>query len=518
MKENFDIEQLYKDNLKDFEALPPKDAWGAISSKLDQRQSGYYKFNSRVICFDLIAASVFLAMLLFPNYSIVDYSDDTSNIVDKIRVENDSIEESINSAMSNESQISSRVPDLGLKDTFSQQRSYNYNTYTNKVDVNDENLLIAPSVLLYLYQAQTYQKYAEFHSEIKPTFVEHNVTELNKVKVHKETKPKAITNYKELYVEPSIEVLENKSITNTNHQVQDRNQLGGAFIPKYFRYDNLFMSQEIDYLSLRYDISNSLSVLGQNQFKGDSSKAESTKKIIEKENYQWELQTVIAPYRFSSITGGSSIDQQLADKAKTYATSVAYGIGVSRKLGKKFRIRTGLQSIIWDHTTEDIYYNVKFRPSNLDNLPLISKDTNHQIINIYSEAQDPDYPYINDRKQGSLTQKIRYLEIPLEFSYSFLSDKKYNLELISGVSSFFLQQDFVRLNTQTSKFILGQSNNLNDFHLSANFAIGFKYSIFDHINLNIQPTFKYHLNTFSLNPGNFTPVNFGVQSGVSYQF
>ena len=53
---------------------------------------------------------------------------------------------------------------------------------------------------------------------------------------------------------------------------------------------------------------------------------------------------------------------------------------------------------------------------------------------------------------------------------------------------------------------------------SANFGIGVNYSISKQLRFNLEPTFKYQINTFNDTSGNFQPFFIGVYTGLSFKF
>jgi hypothetical protein len=49
--------------------------------------------------------------------------------------------------------------------------------------------------------------------------------------------------------------------------------------------------------------------------------------------------------------------------------------------------------------------------------------------------------------------------------------------------------------------------------------MGMEYNLSDKLSLNLEPTFRYYLNPFSVTTGSFIhPYSFGIFSGVSYKF
>ncbi|NJW54466.1 hypothetical protein HC175_16270 [Salinimicrobium sp. CDJ15-91] len=60
----------------------------------------------------------------------------------------------------------------------------------------------------------------------------------------------------------------------------------------------------------------------------------------------------------------------------------------------------------------------------------------------------------------------------------------------------------------------GEAQNLNEISFSANLGLGVYYNFSPKIRLNLEPMFKYQLNTFDHGNSHY----FGIYSGLSYQF
>jgi hypothetical protein len=69
-----------------------------------------------------------------------------------------------------------------------------------------------------------------------------------------------------------------------------------------------------------------------------------------------------------------------------------------------------------------------------------------------------------------------------------------------------------------NKTRLGEATNINDMSYSANFGIGLNYNISKQLRFNLEPTFKYQINTFNETSGNFQPFFIGVYTGLSFKF
>jgi hypothetical protein len=125
-------------------------------------------------------------------------------------------------------------------------------------------------------------------------------------------------------------------------------------------------------------------------------------------------------------------------------------------------------------------------------------------------AQSPD-------QSGQMRQQLRYIEFPLEMQYRFI-DKKFSLDVIGGVSSLVLIDNEVSLSAEGRVTTMGEANNVNPLNFSTNLGLGLGYQLGDQWSLSVEPLFKYQLNTFEGEAGNFQPYSFGVYSGVNFRF
>ena len=117
----------------------------------------------------------------------------------------------------------------------------------------------------------------------------------------------------------------------------------------------------------------------------------------------------------------------------------------------------------------------------------------------------------------SLEQQFGFIEVPLELEYS-LVDKKLGLNVIGGFSTFFLNNNNLFLVDQSGSSLIGESANLNDVSYSANFGLGMFYNFSKAFQFNLEPMFKYQINTFNNTSGDFQPFFMGVYTGLSFKF
>ncbi|MES2747171.1 MAG: hypothetical protein V4648_02265 [Bacteroidota bacterium] len=244
---------------------------------------------------------------------------------------------------------------------------------------------------------------------------------------------------------------------------------------------------------------------------------EKEKKIAkERKENRWQVTPNIAPIYFSSISSGSPLDEKLTENEKVYGTNYSYGLGVNYKLNKKVQIRSGINTFSADYDTRGIVFYQNTSASKMQNVTpnlqgsLIQIDPLNNVNHSFGKI-------IEEKFEGTLNQRMAYIEVPLEVSYKILA-KKFGVDVIGGISTLFLSQNDVYLKTTGFNMKIGEASNLNDIHFSTNIGLGLKYSFLKRFDARVEPLFKYQFNTYSSGAGNFKPYVFGVYSGISYHF
>ena len=238
---------------------------------------------------------------------------------------------------------------------------------------------------------------------------------------------------------------------------------------------------------------------------------------------KWQITSTIAPIYFGSTANGSPLDKKFIDNEKSFNTSQSYGLGINYAVSSKIKIRIGIHSINLDYDTKNIAYEINNSSgAKLTNLSANNAGQSVSIDNIKNNAifgrTSNSSELLSDASNtGTLNQKIGYIELPLELSYK-IGGSKFNIDLITGVSTYYLQQNTVSLKTVTNSITIGEASNLNQYHFSGNLGLGLNYNIIRNFSASIEPTFKYQVNTFTNNAGNFKPYVFGIYSGIKYNF
>lgn len=248
--------------------------------------------------------------------------------------------------------------------------------------------------------------------------------------------------------------------------------------------------------------------------------------VSETTESKWSAGPIIAPVYFDAIGEGSPVHSIFVPNSKSGDVNLSYGLAVSYEVSKKLSIKTGVHKVDYGYNTNDVEFSASLEGfgggqiENIDyslasrNIVVESKATNRDSFSenkaLDAAAQDPSLI-------GVMAQQFGYLEIPLELNYT-LVDSKFGVNLIGGLSSLFLVDNSVTLTSGELITEMGEANNVNNVNFSANIGFGVNYKFSSKLQLNIEPVFKYQLNTFSDTAGDFQPFTIGVYSGLNFKF
>jgi hypothetical protein len=252
--------------------------------------------------------------------------------------------------------------------------------------------------------------------------------------------------------------------------------------------------------------------------------------------------------RWSLIAGGSPSYYLQTDLAGNKLTSqmkageqsrLSYsgGVGFAYRINKKLSIQSGVYYASVGNEVSGINSFAGFRP-----FDLTKGDRNFMVLTtagrIYTE--NPDIylvdkagervltRYTNDvfdpfksnlsYLSNSLYQNFTYIEMPVMLRYKVI-DKSIDFNLIGGFSYNMLVNNSVHTVIEGTRYNVGKTDGLNPFIISSAMGMGIEYSLSDKFSLNLEPTFRYYLNSFSdMNSMKIHPYSFGVFSGLSYRF
>jgi len=141
------------------------------------------------------------------------------------------------------------------------------------------------------------------------------------------------------------------------------------------------------------------------------------------------------------------------------------------------------------------------------------KKTN-RVSPIIPPQQLPNIKPVN----ADIIQNFEYLEIPLIFKYKLI-DKKMDFQVMGGFSTNFLMGNKAFIWLDDEKISIGRTTDIYTFNFSSTFGMSFEYGLSKKLSLNLEPTFKYYLNSVNKRTLLIThPYSIGIFSGLSYDF
>ena len=552
MKDNKNIERLFQEKFKDFEALPPQDSWDIIASRLNEK-----KKKKRILPiwfqFSGIAASLFIIGSLIWNFSgesnTTEVPNSNNTIVNtedsKGNSNNSNITSPNNEAIVYDSQSNEENLDKKSNNSINQynEKSIDEKLVKSKLKNNSSrrNGLVSNGKLQNDIDASSNQKgFKKGKNNFKKQ--SSSVTNSEKALVANTEKNKAKRKSKSKSNKNNSDfenLFDDNNVVDNNRE--DKNAINKETIDAFFENKTSNTTTITNNDSITKQTNNSDVVVSNEIITQDSTlvaevsketnlleellkEKEAGKNEDEKEEKRskWAISTNASPVYFNSLAQGSSIDQQFDSNSKNYATTLSLGIAGSYAINNKLSLKTGVNNINISYNTIDVLFDA--RMNNVENnIPTISRNPeasnmvfSSKVGNVEILSDDVENVII-ENNVGALQQNISYIEVPLELSYKLL-DKKFGIEVIGGMSTLFLNQNNISLVANGIEMEVGRANNLNNIHFSSNVGLGFKYNFWKSFNANFQPMFKYQINTFSENSGNFKPYFIGLYTGVSFSF
>ena len=552
MKDNKNIERLFQEKFKDFEALPPQDSWDIIASRLNEK-----KKKKRILPiwfqFSGIAASLFIIGSLIWNFSgesnTTEVPNSNNTIVNtedsKGNSNNSNITSPNNEAIVYDSQSNEENLDKKSNNSINQynEKSIDEKLVKSKLKNNSSrrNGLVSNGKLQNDIDASSNQKgFKKGKNNFKKQ--SSSVTNSEKALVANTEKNKAKRKSKSKSNKNNSDfenLFDDNNVVDNNRE--DKNAINKETIDAFFENKTSNTTTITNNDSITKQTNNSDVVVSNEIITQDSTlvaevsketnlleellkEKEAGKNEDEKEEKRskWAISTNASPVYFNSLAQGSSIDQQFDSNSKNYATTLSLGVSGSYAINNKLSLKTGINNINISYNTNDVIFDARMSGAE-NNIPTISRNAeasnmvfSSKVANVETLSGDIENVII-ENNVGALQQNISYIEVPLELSYKLL-DKKFGIEVIGGMSTLFLNQNNISLVANGVEMEVGRANNLNNIHFSSNVGLGFRYNFWNSFNANFQPMFKYQINTFSENSGNFRPYFIGLYTGISFSF
>jgi hypothetical protein len=252
---------------------------------------------------------------------------------------------------------------------------------------------------------------------------------------------------------------------------------------------------------------------------------------------RWSIAAMATPTYHSGINSGTSDLSNQIMSSEQPLFSYSGGLSFAYKLSKRFSIQSGLFYSALGQKVDGINSFSGFQQYSTSkgdhNFAVLTSSgtvftSNPDVFLSASSADRIQTAYTNDvfdpKKaslqpvSNSLNQNFSYLEFPVILKYKLI-DKTLGVNLIGGLSYNLLVHNTVYTTLDGAIYPIGDTKGLNPLSLSSSLGMGMEYNISKKLSLNLEPTFRYYLNPFSVTTGTYIhPYSFGIFSGVSYKF
>ena len=494
MKKNKNIDKLFKERFKNFEASPSPDVWNKIQAKLKEKD------DRKVIplWFKLGGVAALFALLFTIGNSILNIP--LNKINDSIVNEN-SIE--INTEKANNTIVDNNV------------------IQNNIVSTEDNNEVKSTKKLL-IKKASNSTNNSNGADRSETTVASNN----KKARIsRKKTKKDLIQSS-----ESSIQNQESVAKETSNLINKSENQLINQDVE---------INKNIEVVAVNKNINDtsetSLSTESKELVKEENKKSifDAIKETSEGEvviskldntpQNRWEVTPNVAPVYYNSLTEGSSIDPSFSDNPKNGDLNIAYGVKVSYNLNKRLSMRSGVSNVNLSYSTTGL--DIGTGPVSASTASIEYSSRNNVTIVVDKGAlvnQNPDETFGSVTPKSTngeplLNQKISYYEMPLELNYTLIN-KNFGISVIGGFSALLLGNNEVSIEAGDFNEVLGEASNLSSLSFTTNVGLGLNYSFSKKLMFNIEPMFKYQLNPYTDSSVNFKPYYLGIYSGLSFKF
>ena len=498
---NKNIDQLFQEKLQSFEELPDEGVWNSIEASLDKKQ----KKRVLPIWWTLGGVAAVLAILLFSIYPF-DFNSTKANSVTDVEHSKDvdtPVKEVSPKILQNEEEFTATEGDTTNEDVPISNPTRN-NT-TPVFIASQENAKDKGPKKKY-QDANTALAQGKHTTPIKANTVMDPANGESAIVLKEENATIAGTT-----------AMETPTSKHTNATLEQKQ----AFKKEANSVEEGIAAVSEDKKTTEEDKKSIFDVIAE----------EEEEIIVDSGTKKWAISPAVAPIYFDSFGDGSPIDPSFSPNSKSGNVNLSYGLSVSYNVSKKISVRTGVHRVDYGYNTNDIVFSSSVSTARSGNLSNIDLDPKSQNIVLQSAApgtmnaldaapSNPNtevFQAFDPALNGRIVQQLGYLEVPLEVNYALI-DNKWGVNVIGGLSSLFLIDNAISLESEGLVTEIGKANNLNMVNFSTNIGLGVHYRFSPKIQWNVEPIFKYQLNTFSGATGDFQPFSLGVYSGFSFKF
>lgn len=545
MSNKKNIDRLFQEKFRDFEVTPSDALWERINNDLPNKKN---KRRIIALWWKISGVAAVIALLLTIGISVFNNNDNAKGLpivnTEDSKKTNDKTDKKDNKSIvvnpekqQNELTTDNTIKVTEIKSTIDSNlkkeddnTTIQKNKASNELTTTNNNSQLKQKAIV--NHSTKSESQTQLSSQKNNNLINTNKNSINKVVEETKSSENSSKNLEKNIIKNDSEIKSviRKAITNNETTVVDNST---SETKSQSNASNITNGSETE-----KNIENSTTEIISNQKESiDNAIAENTKDEKEKDEEgnlsRWSITPNVAPVYFGSLgKDGSPIHSQFNSNSKSSDISMSYGIAGTYAVSKKLKIRAGINRVNLNHTTSDIYaFNTALDASaSYTTTNAMVEDEVAQMSNINFNDSAPmslmssnimqrtSSPEVfNTKISGDINQRIGFIEVPVELEYSLL-DKKFGINLIGGFSTLFLNTNELYVDIGGNSTLIGEASNINSTSFSANFGLGLDYNLSKQWNINLEPTFKYQINTFNNTSGNFRPFFIGVYTGLNFKF
>ena len=531
-----DIEDIFS-SMEDFSSVPPPELWGQIEEKLDKP-----KKKKKVILWWSAAACLLLGLLLpsvlnftsnsgiktidndaLENNKVVLEPKGNKNTNDK---ENGTEDKSINNQISsseNEQNQSKQNQEI-INPAVNSESKYGKNEAAPKTNASKNTL----------NNVAVQENYVPAKANSFNASSKNQISDIEKRKADKILAEKTFTSGKRNQFNTGLNKALASSIFEGNSASKTQSKtalsLSGTAVntaeykqktDKAIQENRSIASSQIDNSKNNSNTTNSLTKKDslqlrelQNLEKGIAAietKKEKEDKLLSKQD-KWALQL------FAGVGSSENYkNNKTLGNVNDSKQSNSYGVKTQYKINKKWAVASGVKINELGQSVANVSYlsaknNAFFSASDYfaqnASAPHIASDASYVLVsNSTKEAMKSE-----NIQTGNLDQNLRYVEMPLEVSYSVFSKNKASINLNTGGFVGKLISNSVSIDGSS----MGENVNANDYVYGSTLSSTIQYRVYKKTNVFVEPAVNYYVNP--LNSQSFNQFQWGLNFGLNVSF
>jgi hypothetical protein len=244
----------------------------------------------------------------------------------------------------------------------------------------------------------------------------------------------------------------------------------------------------------------------------ETKKEKEDKKAIAK-NEKWALEL------FAGVANSENYkNEKTLGNVNDSKQSNSYGVKTKYKINKKWAVSSGVKFNELGQSIANVSY-MRTKNAFLSSSDYLNQNSTVAAAPITNNA---NYVFVpkntimalksDNIESGKLDQNLRYLEVPLEVSYSVFNKNKTNISLNTGGFVGKLISNNMALNGSS----IGENVNANDYVYGSSLSTTVQYRIYKKTNVFVEPAMNYYINPLS--EQSFNQFQWGLNFGLNVSF